>query len=58
MASPATLTPFWTDLRFAFAAESLDGAAAKVELLIEAAEPLGFHLELGHTTSEPPVDSA
>jgi hypothetical protein len=57
MAASATLTPFWTDLRFAFEARSLDAAADEVQLLIEAAERIGFRLELGHTTSEPPVDT-
>jgi hypothetical protein len=57
MAGSATLTPFWSDLRFAFEARSLDAAADDVQLLIEAAERLGFRLELGHTTSEPPRDA-
>jgi hypothetical protein len=52
------VTPLWTDLRFAFGAESLAAAAEEVELLVEAAESLGFELELGHTTSAPPVDPA
>jgi hypothetical protein len=57
MAVTTTAAPFWTDLRFAFRAESLDAAAEEVDALIEAAERLGFRVELGHTTSEPPVDT-
>lgn len=57
MASTRAFTPFWTDLRFGFDAESLDGAAGQVEHLCEVAERLGFELELGHTTSVPPVDT-
>ena len=57
MASTHAPTPFWTDLRFAFDAESLDGAAGQVERLVEEAERLGFELELGHTTSVAPVDA-
>ena len=57
MASTHALTPFWTDLRFVFDADSLDVAASQVDLLVEAAQRLGFELELGHTTSAPPVDT-
>jgi hypothetical protein len=57
MASTRAPIRFWTDLRFAYDAESLDQAAGQVEHLVEAAERLGFDLELGHTTAEPPVDT-
>ena len=56
MTSATTTQTYWTDLRFAFPAESLDSAGEAVDHLIEAADRLGFRFELGHTTSEAPVD--
>jgi hypothetical protein len=49
---------YWSDLRFAHQAESRDAAAEAVEELIETAERLGFRLELGSTTPNPPHDPA
>jgi hypothetical protein len=56
MGSAAKVQTYWADLCFAFPAASLAKASDPVYKLIEAAEELGFSLEGGHISAEPPVD--
>jgi hypothetical protein len=48
------LRDWWTDVRFRHVAGSRDEAGEQVERLIEAADELGFELEVGSTTPNPP----
>ena len=47
---------WWSDLRFRHRAVDRDAAGDAVDRLIEAADRLGFALEVGTTGPERPVD--
>jgi hypothetical protein len=46
---------YWTDLRVRHEAAGRDAADAAVATLVEAAEQLGFELELTRTRPHPPA---
>lgn len=48
---------YWHDLRFVHTAESGAASQAAVDELVEAAKRLGLELELGNSTTTPPVDA-
>lgn len=48
--------PYWSDLRFRHHASDPEAAAAAVARLVEAAEELGFDLELHKTRRHPPEE--
>jgi hypothetical protein len=47
---------FWTDLRLRLRADDRSAADLAVERLVEAAEDLGFDLELAKTRHYPPAE--